>query len=57
MKPQQKLSQYRADVAQDNGEIQSRGQDLLNPDSKENREEWNAAQVVAHESYFHSVIT
>ena len=52
MKPQEKLSQYRADVAQDNGEIQSRSQDLLNPDSKKNREEWNAAQVAAHERLF-----
>ena len=52
MKPQEKLSQYRTDVARDNGEIQSRGQDLLNPDSKENSEEWNAAHVAAHERRF-----
>ena len=44
--------QNLADVARLNPERQSRGQDLLNADLQENREEWNATQVAPPEMLF-----
>ena len=42
-------NQYHAAVTRQNEERRSRSQELLNPDEPETREEWNAAQVAAHE--------
>ena len=45
-------NQYLADVTRQHDERRSRSQELLSPDLPVTREEWNAAQVAAHERHF-----
>ena len=52
MSEEQRQGQYLADVAQDNAERLIRGETALDPNTQENREKWNTAQVNNHESLF-----
>ena len=46
-------NQYLADVAQENADERlARGEAALDPNTPENRERWNTAQVNNHESLF-----
>ena len=49
---EQRRSQYLADVTQENAERLTRGETALDPNTPENRERWNTAQVNNHESLF-----
>ena len=49
---EQRRGQYLADVAQENAERSTRGETALDPNTPENRERWNTAQVNVHESLF-----
>ena len=49
---EQRTNQYLADVAQENAERLTRGETALDPDTPENRERWNTAQVNKHVSLF-----
>ena len=49
---EQRFSQYLAEVAQENAERLTRGETALDPNTPENRERWNTAQVNNHESLF-----
>ena len=49
---EQRRSQYLADVAQENAERELWGETVLDPNTPENRERWNTAQVNNHESLF-----
>ena len=49
MSETRRQNQGHADVAEENEERRSCGQELMNLDLLERREEWNAAQVAAHE--------
>ena len=52
MSEKQRRSQYLADVAQENAEILTRGETALHPNTPENRERLDTAQVNDHESLF-----
>ena len=52
MKEEQRWGQYLANVAQENAERPTRGATALDPNTPENRESWNAAQVNDHGSLF-----
>ena len=45
---EQRQNQYLADVAQENAERLARGETALDPNTPENRERWNTAQVNNH---------
>ena len=47
---EQRTNQYLADVAQESAERLTRGETPLDPNTPENRERWNTAQVNNHES-------
>ena len=49
---EQTRSQYLADVAQKNSERELWGETVLDPNTPENRDRWNNAQVNTHESLF-----
>ena len=49
---EQTRSQYLADVAQEHAERELWGETVLDPNTPENRERWNTAQVNTHESLF-----
>ena len=49
---EQRRNQYLADVAQENAERLKRDETALDPNTPENRERWNTAQVNNHESLF-----
>ena len=49
MSEEQRQGQYLADVAQVNTERLIRGETALDPNTQENREKWNTAQVNNHE--------
>ena len=49
---EQRRSQYLADVAQENTEIITRSGTALEPNTPQNRERWNTAQVSNHEGLF-----
>ena len=49
---EQRQNQYFADVAQEDAERLTRGETALVPNTPENRERWNTAQVNNHESLF-----
>ena len=51
MSEEQRQGQYLADVAQENAERLTRGETALDPNTPENRERWNTAQVKNHESF------
>ena len=52
MSEEQRQGQYLADVAQENAEKLTRGETASEPNTPENRERWNTAQVNNHESLF-----
>ena len=52
MSEEQRQGQYLADVAQENAERLTRDGTALDPNTSENREKWNTAQVSYHESLF-----
>ena len=52
MSEEQGQGHHLADVAQENAERLTRGVELLDPNTPENRERWNTAQVNDHESLF-----
>ena len=45
MSEEQRQGQYLADVAEENAERLTRGATALDPNTPENRERWNTAQV------------
>ena len=49
---EQRRIQYLADVAQENAERLTRGETALDPNTRDNRERWNTAQVSNHEGLF-----
>ena len=49
---EQRQNQCHADVAQENAERPTRGETGLDPNTPDNRERWNAAQVNNHEVSF-----
>ena len=49
---ERRRSQHLADVAQENVERRTRGETALDPNTPENREGWNSAQINNHESLF-----
>ena len=49
---EQRTNQYLADVAQVDAEKLTRGETALDPNTPENRERWNTAQVNEHDSLF-----
>ena len=49
---EQRTNQYLADVAQENAERLTRSETALDPNTPENRERWNTAQVSNHKSLF-----
>ena len=49
---EQRRSQYLADVAQENAEILTRCEPVLDPSTRENRERWNNAQMNNHEGHY-----
>ena len=52
---EQRRSQYLADVAQENAEGQTRCETAWDPNTPENREKWNTAQVnITTKVSFHS---
>ena len=54
LRGEQGQHQHLADVAQENAERLTRGQTASDPNTPENRERWNAAQVSNHDSLFPS---
>ena len=52
MSEEQRQGHYLADVTQENAERLTRGETALDPNTPENREKWNTAQVNNHESLF-----
>ena len=52
MGEEQRQCQYPADVAQENAGRITRGETALDPNTTENRERWNTAQVNNLESLF-----
>ena len=52
MSETRRQNQFHADVARGSEERRSRSQEVLNLDSPETREEWNATQVAAHRRQF-----
>ena len=49
---EQRRIQYLADVAQENAEILPRGETVLDPNTRENRERWDTAQMTNHQGLF-----
>ena len=49
---EQRRNQYLADVAQENTERLTRGETVWDPNTRENQERWNTAQMDNHESLF-----
>ena len=49
---EQRQNQHLADVAQENGDRQTRSVELLDPNSQATRDRWNATQVNNHERLF-----
>ena len=52
MSEEQRQGQCLADVAQENAEKLTRSETASDPNTPENRERWNTAQVNHHESLF-----
>ena len=49
---EQRRIEYLADVAQENAEILPRGETVLDPNTRENRERWDTAQMKNQEGLF-----
>ena len=49
---EQRRIQYLADVAQEDAERLTRGETVLDPNTRENRERWKTAQMNNHEGLF-----